>query len=180
MTHTISLAVDFDGVIHKYTSPWTHAEEISDGPVEGAIDWIRLMLSQNVKIQIFTARLSGAPIGDEAPRDPYAIRAALVQWFVTHGLPENDVASLYFVRGKPHATLYIDDRAQCFRGRFPSVDDIRGHRQRNKSKPADMLSDDAWDAILAARARGLAWDVIERQLLDLVTSARHLEEKRAG
>ena len=30
--------LDFDGVIHAYTSPWTNAETISDGPVPGALD----------------------------------------------------------------------------------------------------------------------------------------------
>lgn len=34
------LCVDFDGVIHLYTTPWTNAFTISDGPVPGALEWL--------------------------------------------------------------------------------------------------------------------------------------------
>ena len=31
------LTIDFDGVLHKFTSPWTSIRDIADGPVNGAI-----------------------------------------------------------------------------------------------------------------------------------------------
>src|SRR6266705_2946937 len=34
------LCIDFDGVIHSYTTPWTNPETISDGPVPGALRWL--------------------------------------------------------------------------------------------------------------------------------------------
>lgn len=34
------LCLDFDGVIHQYDSKWTQADEIHDGPVEGAMEFI--------------------------------------------------------------------------------------------------------------------------------------------
>jgi len=38
------LCVDFDGVIHAYTSKWTGPRNISDGPVPGAIDWLMSLM----------------------------------------------------------------------------------------------------------------------------------------
>jgi hypothetical protein len=34
------LCVDFDGVIHSYTSPWTDHVTIPDPPVPGALQWL--------------------------------------------------------------------------------------------------------------------------------------------
>lgn len=177
MAYPIKLVVDFDGVIHAYTSPWTVAEEITDGPVEGAFDWIRQMHAEGVKIQIFTARLSHEPFGVDQ-RDPVAVTASLMDWFLSHGLEKEHVRLLQFTRGKPHATLYIDDRASRFRGRFPSVEDIRGHRQWNKSKPYVIFSKDVEEAMLTARAQGLDWNAIEHRIRELVEMNRTDEERR--
>lgn len=35
-----TLAVDFDGVLHQYTTPWSNAATIPDPPVDGAIAWL--------------------------------------------------------------------------------------------------------------------------------------------
>lgn len=32
------LTIDFDGVLHRFTSPWVNIRTISDGPVDGAIE----------------------------------------------------------------------------------------------------------------------------------------------
>lgn len=39
------LCVDFDGVLHSYKSGWKGPRCIPDPPVEGAIDWLRSLLS---------------------------------------------------------------------------------------------------------------------------------------
>jgi len=41
------LLIDFDGVIHSYTSGWQGAGVISDPPVEGAFDFNCKLLSSN-------------------------------------------------------------------------------------------------------------------------------------
>ena len=38
--HRPILCVDFDGVIHSYTSGWEGIDMIPDPPVEGAIKWL--------------------------------------------------------------------------------------------------------------------------------------------
>ena len=35
-----SICVDFDGVIHNYTTKFEHPTIIPDPPVEGAIEWL--------------------------------------------------------------------------------------------------------------------------------------------
>ncbi|MCK5616776.1 hypothetical protein KAR91_83720 [Candidatus Pacearchaeota archaeon] len=42
-----TICCDFDGVIHLYKSKWTKASEILDGPVDGAIEWIRQILTED-------------------------------------------------------------------------------------------------------------------------------------
>ena len=34
------LAIDFDGVLHSYTSGWKGARSIPDPPVYGSLDWL--------------------------------------------------------------------------------------------------------------------------------------------
>lgn len=178
MFHPIKLLVDFDGVIHAYTSPWTSAEQISDGPVEGAFDWLRRMLAKGVKISIFTARLNGEEIDGKTARDPIVVETNLRYWFLEHGLEKEHVDRFTFVRGKPHATLYIDDRARLFRGRFPSVRDIHSHEQWNKADPLCVLGTDVEDAVLAARARGIDWGTIEARVRKTVEMLEDTERAR--
>jgi len=52
-------------------------------------------------------------------------RAAIRQWLLDHGMPEERVDQIHIVSGKPIAKLYIDDRAYHFTGTLPSVDYIQ-------------------------------------------------------
>ena len=113
-----TVAVDFDGVIHSYTSQWVSAEVIPDPPVPGAIEWL-CEVSKRLEVVIFTTR--GAT---EAGRD------AVRWWLVAQGF-----ASAYETRvtaEKPPALVYIDDRAWRFDGTFPSVDEIHAAKPWNK------------------------------------------------
>lgn len=49
------LCVDFDGVIHSYSSPWVAEDVIPDPPVPGAIQWLN-RISDDFDIVIFTTR----------------------------------------------------------------------------------------------------------------------------
>lgn len=106
-----TICVDFDGVIHSYTSGWQSADKCPDPPVDGAIVWLERLLSDPMlRVCIYSSR-SKEPAGVEAMK----------KWFSVHGLsPEK----LDFPTQKPAAFLTIDDRAWCFRGVFPSTDEI--------------------------------------------------------
>ena len=107
-----TICVDFDGVIHSYTSGWKGVDIIPDPPVEGAIEWLQEMV-KHFQVAIFSSRSSngGAII---------AMRVYLEK----HGLPRDVLRKINFPTTKPAAHLSIDDRGFCFTGAFPGADEI--------------------------------------------------------
>ena len=59
--------LDFDGVLHSYTSGWKGADVIPDPPVEGAIAFLREAV-KHFQVEIFSSR-SHQPGGGYAMRD---------------------------------------------------------------------------------------------------------------
>ncbi|MCC6649030.1 MAG: hypothetical protein IT374_26115 [Polyangiaceae bacterium] len=115
-----TLAVDFDGVIHAYVSPWTRPEEIHDPPVPGALTFLNLA-RERFEVVICSVRA-------ETPEGREAIRT----WLIEHiGNPE---AGAWFriTHEKPKAVVYLDDRAWQFAGTFPSLDAIDAFRPWNR------------------------------------------------
>lgn len=112
------LCVDFDGVIHSYTSGWKGADVISDPPVPGAIRalWVA---TEWWDVQIYSSRTSQSG-GIDAMRD-YLLN------FAIHEFGDKDVADRFmdaitFPAQKPPAFLTIDDRAICFEGDWSAFD----------------------------------------------------------
>ncbi len=139
------ITLDFDGVIHQYTSPWVSAEIIPDPPVEGAIEWL---FKARVKydLAILSAR-SKEPGGIQAMQR--WLKRHLVKWLQAPGKvsqiqarqtlagyhPEtNDdqyelltwadsvVNSIQWPTTKLPSMLYIDDNGYRFEGKWPDVD----------------------------------------------------------
>lgn len=105
-----TIAVDFDGVLHAYTSPWTRPEEINDGPVPGAIEFL-CATAERFEVVIFSVRAT-----EEDGRH------AIMGWLAQHGLPPDVATRLRLTCEKPKAVVYLDDRAWRFDGAFPSLD----------------------------------------------------------
>ncbi len=105
------LLVDFDGVIHSYTSAWTNTETISDPPVEGAIQAL-YELRKHFDVNIYSSR-SSSPEG----------RYAIVSWMCKYtGKTEREITQDFaFPFAKPPAFLTIDDRAICFNGNWDEI-----------------------------------------------------------
>lgn len=116
-----TIAVDFDGVLHSYSSAWVDHHVIPDPPVDGAIDWLNEM-SKRFKIAIHTTRA-------KTPEGVAAVR----EWLREHGFHSN-VEGVEITAVKPPALVYIDDRAWRFVGRFPSAQEIHDARPWNKAK----------------------------------------------
>jgi len=120
------ICVDFDGVIHSYTSGWQGVATIADPPVPGAIEWLMKHLPEPDElgmappyegpvVQIYSSR-SKSWFG----------RRAMKKWLVKHGLHPAYIKDgiLKFPVKKPAAFLTIDDRAVCFSGQFPTADEM--------------------------------------------------------
>lgn len=104
------LCVDFDGVIHSYTSGWKGADVIPDPPVVGALQWLA-RASEWWDVQIYSSRSS-------QPNGPEAMAAWLAAWSVNEGVR----LTVSFPEQKPSAFLTIDDRAVCFEGVWAHLD----------------------------------------------------------
>lgn len=106
-----TLCIDFDGVIHSYSSGWKGADVISDPPNEGAFAWLLELLAHEYEVCIYSSR-SKEPSGIEA----------MQKWFWGRGFPEEQLEKLNFPTQKPATYLTLDDRAICFIGAFPTIE----------------------------------------------------------
>lgn len=127
------LCVDFDGVIHSYTSPWTDVTAISDPPVPGALRWLWRAIEW-FDVRIYSSR--SKDLGG---------RIAMYNWMVAHSADEfghdhpmaaNKMGDypITFADEKPAAFLTIDDRALTFEGDWNELDaaDLLNFKPWNK------------------------------------------------
>jgi hypothetical protein len=153
------LCLDFDGVIHGYSSGWKGARTIPDAPANGALEFIDAALKQ-FRVAVFSSR--GRYFGGrramkawlkhhfkEICREdtPQAWMAAPQWWrqrvaetsFADPWPDELEHAASKFVKEiewplfKPSATISIDDRALTFTGSWPSLESLRAFKPWNKS-----------------------------------------------
>lgn len=101
----MTIAVDFDGVIHAYTKGW-HDGTIYDPPIPGAIEGLRTLMADNA-VFIFTTRDVGQ----------------VAEWLLIRGFSTrtgydgpfwNERGVLLVTNRKLAATAYLDDRAVRF------------------------------------------------------------------
>lgn len=117
-----TICIDFDGVLHSYSSGWEGAHIASDPPVPGALEWLREMIDHaDFEPMVYSSR----------SRQPGGIRC-MQDWLVEHGMSPSDVALLQFPTEKPAAWLTIDDRAICFEGTFPTLTTMQEFKPWNK------------------------------------------------
>ena len=113
-----TVCLDFDGVLHQYSSGWQGPGVIADPPVKGAVEFVRSLLDQDFTVAVYSSR-SRHKSG----------RRNMRQWMLEHGFP---VDLISFPEEKPPAILYIDDRGYTFDGKFPSTDFILNFKPWNK------------------------------------------------
>jgi hypothetical protein len=122
-----TVCVDFDGVIHSYTSGWNEGWQIDpcrllDPPVPGAIEWLE-KIALDFEVVILTTR-------GQFPESEAAVKT----WLLYHGLSEQVTERIIVTHEKVAALVYIDDRGYRFTGdNFPTASEI--HRLRPWNKP---------------------------------------------
>lgn len=94
-----TVVFDFDGVIHRFFTPWQGADVIPDPPVEGIREAIADIREQYNVVVVSTRCIT--PGGKKAVED------YLKDW---------DIEVDAVMAEKPPAIAYIDDRAICFDG----------------------------------------------------------------
>ena len=128
------LCLDFDGVLHSYSSGWQSADRIPDPPVEGALAFL-VRASERFALAIFSSR-SHQDGGIEAMQS--WLRDHLLDdlgW--TRGAASRFVDGIAWPIHKPPAHLSIDDRALSFNGDWSryDLDELETFRPWNKQAP---------------------------------------------
>ncbi len=119
MPYIPTVAIDFDGVIHKYSEGWKDGS-IYDDPMPGAFDAIR-EIQKNYNVVIFTTRS----------------RQDVCNWMIRHGfdamvdnIPEgefkawNVLGTILVTNRKFAAIVYIDDRGYRFNSWQETMHDL--------------------------------------------------------
>ena len=150
------ICLDFDGVIHSYTSGWQGAAVIPDPPVDGALDFI-FEAVRKFDVAILSSR-------SKHLRGRWAMKRWLYEHFTewewqkaekywqefinvppdwtpfTHGdvdevhreLARATIKRISWPWFKPAAIITIDDRALTFDGTWPDLETLKTFKPWNK------------------------------------------------
>lgn len=133
-----TIAVDFDGVLYARSSKDFGNMTFEGEPVPGAMNFLRHLIKPFTVI-IFSARFA-ADNADECIQE-------CKTWLLQHmyqdsenaarrGKPRYDhgevVAQLQFTAVKPMARIFLDDRAICFDGVFPTIPSLLAFKTWDK------------------------------------------------
>ena len=143
------LCLDFDGVLHSYTSGWKGARHIPDPPMPGALEFLEEAM-QVFDVHVLSSRshqLGGRSAMkrwlrhhvQEKMRDCDDYRRAVMHNNLSLELYDKAerqisaesrtfVSRITWPLFKPPAHMTIDDRAVTFAGEWPSMESIRDFR----------------------------------------------------
>ncbi|MEG9884071.1 MAG: hypothetical protein V6Z86_05555 [Hyphomicrobiales bacterium] len=126
------LCLDFDGVIHSYTSDWESAALIPDPPVPGALDFILVALD-HFRVCIYSSR-SGQIGGVGAMQD--WLEDHFEEYLNISADEAQDIVRnrIQWPMQKPPAFITIDDRALTFTGVWPTIKFLQSFKPWNKKE----------------------------------------------
>lgn len=113
------IMVDFDGVLcdHK-----PGKDPLLEAPVPGAIEFLREAI-EVYDVWIFSSRFA-VNWEKETKR--------VIKWLRQNGLEDEELEKIGLTCVKLPSRIYIDDRAFLFKGRFPTIEQIREFEPWNK------------------------------------------------
>lgn len=121
------LCLDFDGVIHAYTSGWQGAHVCADGPTSGAMEFICHALDL-FEVHIHSSR-SKSLRGRKAMKD-WMLRRLSEHFGAERG--KIIFEAIKWPWFKPSAFVTLDDRAITFTGEWPDYGYLSNFKPWNK------------------------------------------------
>jgi len=125
------LCLDFDGVMHSYTSGWQGPTVISDPHVPGLFEFIDAA-AEHFEIVVYSSRSKEPGACDAMAMWMAKERKA---WRDAGGKSPREFAGpveVKFSDTKPAAFLTIDDRGWQFDGTWPDIEKLRAFKPWNK------------------------------------------------
>jgi hypothetical protein len=120
------LCLDFDGVLHSYSSGWKGAVNIPDPPVAKMVPFLERAIAE-FDVQVFSSR-SNQEGGVDAMKAWLAMHVTRHFDCEFHGGAPHEAARAYAILDaisypteKPPAMVTIDDRAIQFDGTWPAI-----------------------------------------------------------
>lgn len=129
MAYKPILCLDFDGVVHSYTSGWKGADVVPDPPVDGAMRFI-WDACEHFRVAIYSSR-SGQSGGIHAMRN-WLEGHFRAHWAADRTTCDDKLAEIEWPQEKPAALVTIDDRAITFTGTWPDVVELLSFKPWNK------------------------------------------------
>lgn len=131
------LCLDFDGVLHSYTSGWKGAACIPDPPVPGAMAFL-VEAVERFQVAVFSSR-SSQQFGVQAMWD--WLRDRLAEHLNCRMAAADLVKRIDFPLSKPAAFVTLDDRAINFAGTFPPIESLKAFRPWTDPRAVQWPSD---------------------------------------
>jgi|SRR5579859_191457 len=123
------LCLDFDGVIHSYTSRWQGADVIPDPPVDGAMRFI-WDATDKFRVAIFSSRTMQK--GGLAAMKEWLRHHFTEHWAADRTTCDDKLAEIEWPTEKPPALVTLDDRAVTFTGTWPPLESLLAFKPWNK------------------------------------------------
>lgn len=123
------LVLDFDGVLHSYTSGWKGATVIPDPPVDGAMDFL-FQVVDHFRICIFSSRSNQR--GGIRAMKKWLDKHLKEYWSGQRTIADDIYCAIEWPKEKPAAMITIDDRAITFDGRWPNIETLINFKPWNK------------------------------------------------
>src|SRR5260370_31840335 len=125
------LCLDFDGVLHSYTSGWIEVDFIPDPPVPGAFEFLVKTLDE------FNTMIYGSR--SNSKEGIHAMQIWLAYWAQRELKNKEEVNKIIihfrdsqaWPTQKPPAFVSIDDRAITFTGLWPSIEELKAFNPLN-------------------------------------------------
>ena len=123
------LCLDFDGVLHSYTSGWQGAEVIPDPPVPGAMHFI-WDATDHFRVAIFSSRSNR--LRGRAAMERWLRMHFREYWAADRTTCDDKLAEIEWPTEKPAAFITLDDRAITFDGTWPNIEMLLNFKPWNE------------------------------------------------